>query len=247
MTAAADTQDNRIEVEIIGWGRNFENWRILKKILVGDPRTSTAVWEDLDRILLSPYRKASGEELYVACGLQDAMGHCTNEVYKFMSSRASRRLFACKGRGGTGVPMTTLPKKTDVGEKYNAYLVTVGVDTIKDQMFSWMKVEQPGSVGYMHFPDLPEYDAEHFMQLTAEKLVSRMSNGRLIYSYKKTRERNEAIDLFVYNRAALNLLRLDLNKMAENKQKVTWNPQRNVVQGQQQANRIRVLSKGVSV
>jgi phage terminase large subunit GpA-like protein len=248
LTAGVDTQDNRLEVEIIGWGRNFENWRILKKILIGDPRHNVAVWEDLDRILLSPYTKASGEQLFVACTLQDAMGHCTDEVYKFTAPRASRRVFACKGRGKTGVPMTMPPKKTEIGQKYNAYLVTVGVDTIKDQLFSWMKVEQPGSVGYMHFPDLPEYDQEHFLQLTSEKLVSRMVNGSMVYSYKKTRERNEALDLFVYNRAALNLLRLDLNKMADNKQKVTWNPMRNIPNSPtHQANRMRVLSKGVQV
>lgn len=146
--------------------------------------------------------------------------------------------------------MTSAPKKTDIGQRYNAYLVTVGVDTIKDQVFGWMKVEQPGAVGYMHFPDLPEYDTEHFMQLTGEKLVSRMVNGNLVYSYKKTRERNEALDLLVYNRAALNLLRLDLNKMADNRQKITWNPNRNIVQssGVAQANsQIRMISKGVSV
>ena len=90
------------------------------------------------------------------------------------------------------------------------------------------------------------------MQLTGEKLVSRMVNGNLVYSYKKTRERNEALDLMVYNRAALNLLRLDLNKMAENRQKVTWNPNRNMVRSSggvqsSQTSQIRVLSRGVSV
>ena len=78
-----------------------------------------------------------------------------------------------------------------------------------------------------------------------------MVNGNLVYSYKKTRERNEALDLMVYNRAALNLLRLDLNKMAENRQKVTWNPNRNMVRSSgvqsQQNSQIRVLSRGVSV
>ena len=251
LTAAVDTQDNRLEVEIRGWGRNFENWGILKKIIIGDPRKNMAVWDDLDRILLAPYSKANGEKMYVACALQDAMGHCTDEVYRFTGPRASRRIFACKGRGKTGVPMTSAPKKTDIGQRYNAYLVTVGVDTIKDQVFGWMKVEQPGAVGYMHFPDLPEYDTEHFMQLTGEKLVSKMVNGNLVYSYKKTRERNEALDLLVYNRAALNLLRLDLNKMADIRQKVTWNPNRNIVQSSgvsAQANsQIRMISKGISV
>lgn len=242
LTAGVDTQDNRLEVEIRGWGRNFESWGILKKIIVGDPHQD-AVWQELDQILLSPYTKANGESMYVACCLQDAMGHCTDEVYKFTAPRESRRVFACKGVGGTGKPMTMLPKKTEKGRKYSASLVDVGVDTIKDQIFAWMKIEQPGSVGYMHFPNYDDYSKDHFSQLTAEKLVSQMRNGTVVYKYVKTQERNEALDLMVYNRAALNLLRIDLNKYADAGKSVNWNPGTPVVTRRQVGR--RVVSGGV--
>lgn len=224
LTAGVDTQDNRLEVEVKAWGRNFENWGILKKIIVGDPRKQPEVWIELDRILTQPYRKADGTTLYVACTLQDAMGHCTEEVYAFTSKRESRRVYACKGVPGTGRPMTMLPKKTDKSRKYSASLVNVGVDTVKDQLFAWMEVDRPGNIGYMHFPNNEDYNHEHFLQLTAEVLVGKMRGGNMIYEYKKIRPRNEALDLSVYNRAALDLLRLDLNKMADQGQCVTWNP-----------------------
>lgn len=245
LTAGVDTQDNRLEIEIRGWGKNYENWGILKKIIVGNPDKSQGVWEELDRILLAPYSKANGEILYVACCLQDAMGHCTDAVYSFTGKRESRRVFACKGVGGTGRPMTLLPKKTDRGRAHSASLVDVGVDTIKDQLFSWMKVETPGSFGYMHFPNNDDYNAEHFEQLTAEKLVKQVRGGTVVYKYVKTRERNEALDLMVYNRAALNLIRIDLNKYAAANASVTFNPS-NVSSVKRNMVRRRVLSGGVS-
>jgi len=223
LTAGIDTQDNRLEIEVVGWGKNFESWGILKRIIVGDP-SQNYVWQTLDAILSQPYHKANGEMLYIAAALQDAMGHKTDEVYSFTGPRESRRIFACKGKSPTGIPITSLPRKTERGSRFSASLVTVGVDTVKDQLFSWMKVETPGEVGYMHFPDIDGYDDEHFAQLCSEKLVKEVRNGNVTYKYVKTRERNEALDLRVYARAALHLLRVDLNKMADAGVSYTHNP-----------------------
>ena len=247
LTAGIDTQDNRLEIEVVGWGRNYESWGINKKVLIGDP-SQESVWKELDAVLTQPYRKVNGECLYVACALQDAMGHKTDEVYKFTSMRESRRVFSCKGKGGTGVPMTSLPHKVDVRQGVYAgrtpSIVIVGVDTIKDQLFSWMKVTNPQSVGYMHLPDNSDYNVEHFEQLTAEKLVSRVRGGNVVYECKKTRDRNEALDIRVYARAALDLLRIDLNRFADAGMSVTWNPSSPVIPQQRQR---KVLNRGVRI
>jgi hypothetical protein len=47
---------------------------------------------------------------------------------------------------------------------------------------------------------------EYFAQLTGEKKVRELANGRPVYRYKKIRPRNEALDLEVYNLAALQSL-----------------------------------------
>lgn len=247
LTAAWDTQDNRIECEVRGWGKNFENWAIDKKVFVGDPNTDMSVWSRLDNYLMRPFHKADGSSMYVCCTLGDSGGHCTEMVYSFTGPRKSRRIFACKGRDGRGYPIAMLPKSTDKSAKYGAQVVEVGVDTIKDLFFSWAKVEKPGSVGYMHFPNLPEYNHEHFLQLASEKLVMKVKDGKVKHKYVKTRDRNEALDLFNYNRAALALMRIDLNTInavSDAGRVVNFNP---VTAQHPQPSGRRTLSKGVSV
>jgi phage terminase large subunit GpA-like protein len=54
--------------------------------------------------------------------------------------------------------------------------------------------------GYVH---LPKVDAEFIQQLCAEQLVTRRNrNGFAIREWQKMRERNEALDCYVYARAA---------------------------------------------
>ena len=54
--------------------------------------------------------------------------------------------------------------------------------------------------GFVH---LPKVDAEYLQQLCAEQLVTRRDrNGFAIREWQKMRERNEALDCYVYARAA---------------------------------------------
>lgn len=50
LTAGIDTQDDRLEIEIVGWGRNEERWSIAHIVIEGDPE-QPEVWEQLDALL----------------------------------------------------------------------------------------------------------------------------------------------------------------------------------------------------
>lgn len=241
LTAGVDTQDDRLEVEVVGWGAGLESWGITNKILVGDP-SQPAVWEMLDNVLKAGYENANGERMYVAATLVDAGGHHTDDVYRFTASREWRNVFACQGRAGIGRPIASRPRKTDKSNAVGASVVTVGVDTAKDQLFDWLTKEKV-CPGYCHFPRNKEYDSEFFAQITAEKRVKHYVRGALVWGYKKTRPRNEAIDKRNYARAALDTLGLDLNKMAENGYKFLRNVSEPVVRNSGR----RILSGGVSV
>ena len=45
LTAAVDVQDNRFEVEVRGWGRNYESWGIYKNEIYGE-LIKHEVWDD---------------------------------------------------------------------------------------------------------------------------------------------------------------------------------------------------------
>ena len=242
LTAGVDTQDDRLEVEVVGWGVGMESWGIKNKILVGDP-SQPAVWELLDNILKAGYTNTNGERMYVAATLVDAGGHHTDDVYRFTAQREWRNVFASVGKAGIGRPIASRPRKTDKSNAVGASVVTVGVDTAKDQLFDWLTKERV-CPGYCHFPKNNEYDSEFFAQMTAEKRVKHYVRGNLVWGYKKTRPRNEAIDKRVYARAAVDVIGVDVNKMAENGLKFLRNVSEPIVP----ANRgRRILSSGVSL
>jgi phage terminase large subunit GpA-like protein len=62
-------------------------------------------------------------------------------------------------------------------------------------------------VGFVH---LPKIDAEFIQQLCAEQLITRRDrNGFPVREWQKMRERNEALDCYVYARAAASSAGLD--------------------------------------
>jgi len=88
-------------------------------------------------------------------------------------------------------------------------LYQVGVDTAKRTVYSWLHNDK------VHFS--AELDEEFFAQLTAEKLVTKFRKGFSVLEWVKTRERNEALDCFVYAYAALNNLNPNLLKVRARK------------------------------
>lgn len=230
LTAGVDVQDDRLECDIVGWGPHRHRYGITHKVFVGDPSLS-AVWEALDQTLMAGYENPNGERLFVAGGLIDSGGHHTADVYRFTARREFRNIYACVGKAGLSRPIVTRPKRTDKSRALQATVVTVGVDVAKDQLFDCLAHEDRTAPGYCHFPDREEYNDEYFAQLTAEKRVIRWNHGVRVWAYKKIRERNEAIDTNNYAYAALHLLGIDVDKMAEAGVKFRRNlaePQQNI-------------------
>ena len=208
LTAGVDCQDDRLEVEIVGWGRDQESWSLDYRTLYGDP-SSPAVWQDLDSILKQQFEREDGKILTVRAACVDSGGHHTNSVYNYVRPREGNRIFAIKGVGGEGKPLVGKPSRNNIGK---IKLFPVGVDTAKDVLFSWMRIAEPGP-GYMHFPH--SRSDEYFRQLTAEKLVTRYHKGFARREWTKVRPRNEALDVRVYSMAAFSILNLNINAMAD--------------------------------
>ncbi|ABK45313.1 phage terminase GpA [Magnetococcus marinus MC-1] len=199
LTAGVDVQDDRLEIEIVGWGRDEESWSIDYRVLWGDP-SSPAVWEDLDNLLRYP-RPHSRQlpDMTIRAAAIDTGGHHTLKSYAFCRSRQGRRIWAIKGRGGQGVPIW--PRKPSTKNKGKVPLFIVGVDACKEAILSRLRIEEPGP-GYLHFP--MQRDGDYFKQLTAESVVTRYHKGRPIREWKKRdSDRNEALDCRVYAMAAL--------------------------------------------
>jgi phage terminase large subunit GpA-like protein len=201
LTCAVDVQDDRLEAEVQAWGELEENWRIDFQVFHGDPGKN-GIWADLDLYLQKTFMHENGHVLKIACTLIDSGGHYTQEVYRFVKKKAARRIFAIKGQGGVGVPIISRPSKSNLGK---VKLFRVGVDTAKELVMARLGVLKPGPA-YCHFPISYKFDEEYFLQLTAEERRTRFVKGFAVKEWHKTRKRNEAFDLAVYNLAARELL-----------------------------------------
>lgn len=208
LTAGVDVQDDRLEVEVIGWGRDYESWGIEHSMFWGDP-SRPQIWEQLDEHLKRTWTSADGRNLRLQAVCIDSGGHHTQSVYRFCKGKAVRRVFAIRGAGGEGRPLITRPTQNNT---YRVKIFTLGVDTGKGAIWSYLQVEEPGP-GYCHFPT--SYDSEFFEQLASEKVITRFKRGVAVRQWVKIRNRNEAFDLRVYALAALEMTRANLARIAD--------------------------------
>ena len=209
LTAGVDVQSDRLECEIVGWGRDEESWRIDFSIFYGDPNSSE-VWAELDKHLSETWLREDGVKLSVKGSCVDSGGHHTQSVYRFCKPRLGRRIFAIKGIGGEGKPLVNGRPSTNNNLKCKLW--SIGVDTAKEIIYSRLKINEVGA-GYCHFPQ--HYDDEYFKQSTAEKVVKKYHKGFHRREWIKVRERNEALDCRVYALAALNIMGISVNMLAQ--------------------------------
>lgn len=213
LTCGIDVQDDRLELELVGWGRDEQSWSIDYKILWGDP-ASSLVWTDLESYLdgvFSHETLASGLKIDAAC--IDTGGHHTQSVYEFCRGKERRRVWAIKGRAGA---LPIWPKRPGKVFKGRVNLFTVGVDTAKEAIFARLRKAISGA-GYCHFP--LDRDVAYFEQLTSERLRTKFIKGfPHRYWWKPDNRRNEALDCRVYAYAALQgliMMGLNLNKRVD--------------------------------
>lgn len=234
LTAGVDTQDDRLELTVFGFGLEEETWIIEHKIFPGDPARA-AVWTDLDQYLLKEFQHEKGFKMNIASTCIDAMGHKTDAVYNFCRPRFYRRVFAVQGVSGPGKPLVV---SYNIIKNKKVYLFRISSDSGKGLIYGRLKINKLGP-GYTHFPK--SLQENYFKQLTSERRVLKRTQGlpKLQWVLPAGR-RNEALDIHVYGLAALSILSPNLALLA--KQNIVYSVG---IQTKPPAKR-RILSKGVS-
>lgn len=208
VTASADVQKDRIELEAVGIGHGDESWGIEKVVIYGDTEQDE-VWSDLaDHIGGSDYQREDGVLLKITATAID-MRHKPKKVRDFCRKSGLPRVYPVYGvAGNTPILVTSRPHK-----RYRLRVFAVNGKIAKDTLFARLRLDNPGP-RYMHFPRGHGYDEEHFRQLTGEVLKTKYLHGFPVPFYEKIRERNEALDLRVYWLACLDILNPKLQTIA---------------------------------
>jgi len=216
LTAGVDVQKDRLEAEIVGWGRDKQSWSIDYRVIMGDTATPQP-WLELDKLLTESWSHNDKPErkLQIRILCVDS-GYNTQHVYNWVRKQPPDRVRAIKGSSDKQQTILGTLKDVDVnrdGSKLRRAVKvwTVGGNILKSELYGWLKMDkpedgQPFTPGYCHFP---MYDLEHFKRLTAEQLMKKTSKGHTSYEWVKVSERNEQLDCRIYARAAAHMFGID--------------------------------------
>ncbi|MTH66626.1 phage terminase large subunit family protein [Paracoccus sp. DK608] len=215
LTAGADVQKDRIEVDVWAWGRGLESWLVDHVVIEGGPDRHDA-WSELTALLDKSWPHERGAHLRIARLAIDT-GYEAPAVYSWSRAQGFAQVSPVKGVEGfnrsSPVSGPTFVDATEGGKRLRrgARLWTVAVSTFKAETYRFLRLERPteeemadGAAfppGSVHLPTWVE--SEWLKQFVAEQLVTvRTKRGFARLEWQKLRERNEALDCRVYARAA---------------------------------------------
>lgn len=217
LTAGVDTQDDRMEYEIVGHGFFGETWGIEKGIVMGRP-DDDATWNKLDEVVFDRVmRFENGVGLRVSMSFVDEGGHFTQSVRAQCNARISKKVFCIKGMPGQDRPYISPPKKQKIFVNQIAvgtcWQYQLGVDSGKEIIMDNLRVQTPGQK-YCHFPKRDDYGSAYFAGLLSETKVYD-PNKKQPWSWKKIpgHERNEPLDCRNYALAAFKALPKNLDEI----------------------------------
>ena len=224
LTAGVDVQGDRLECEIVGWGRNFHSWSIDYHVILGDPK-DTETWDKLEQYLRKPIEHASGHSLQISAIGVDT-GYSSKVVYRF-TGRFPRAVHG-HGRSYISQPLTLVPTKgghsgvkliesissEDAARtRRGLKIVTIGTHTAKQELYDWLRARPTvdTETGQMKLPFgytfYPRYEPSYFQGLCSETRVVR-ENGKIEW-LKDPSVRNEPLDCRIIARAMASLYGID--------------------------------------
>jgi phage terminase large subunit GpA-like protein len=217
ITAGADVQIDRIEIDVWAWGRQLESWLVEHIVIAGDTGQQST-WNALTELLGRTWEHEEGRRL----GLQRLAidtGGFTSKVYEWARTQDRSMILPVKGMPAYDrlVPVSG-PTRIEVmpnGErlKRGINLWTVSVSYFKKELYKHLNLLKPTDeqlaqglrypAGFVHLPNsVPD---EWVKQLVSEQqVIVRNRRGFAVRTeWRQLRARNEAIDCRVYARAAV--------------------------------------------
>lgn len=213
ITAGVDIQEDRIEVQIIGWMKGKISQLMDYRVLTGDA-DKPEVWAELTKIVNETWVRDDGMELPLRLMAIDS-GYKATKVYDYAKKFSITKVVVVKGR--ESLDMVFSPPRsveyTKAGKKIGKHKVFgVGVSICKSELYGRLKLtidKETGEVpdGYCYFMPM---DAWFYRSITAEELVRATDKRNQVkYVWVKKFERNEALDTYIYARAAAAIVGMD--------------------------------------
>ncbi|MDP3960294.1 MAG: phage terminase large subunit family protein [Pseudorhodobacter sp.] len=205
--AGVDCQQDRIEVQLVAFGRNFRRW-VVDYIVIPHSISDQEGRDALDALLRGTWRTALGLRLPIDMLAIDS-GNWTSEVWAWGKRHPWSRVILVKGAssetGPVMKPQQFYPKDSrkpiKVGVQKRAWMLNVS--QLKADFYGWLAKPDPLERGFTGFArDLGD---EYYRMVTAEvRVLSRARSGVVTSSWQLAEpgRRNEALDTMLYAEAA---------------------------------------------
>lgn len=205
LTAGADCQDDRIEVQIVAHGANLRRW-VVDYIVIPQPITEEAGCAALDALLKTTFRTARGLPLTLDMLAIDVNAY-TDAVWAWAKRHPWTRVILVRGSpsqtGPLMMPMKFERKKDGGAKRAQKRAYNLNVSQMKADFYGWLDKTDPISRGYCAFAkDLGD---EYYRQVTAEvRVLKRARSGTVTSQWElvEPSRRNEALDTVNYAAAA---------------------------------------------
>jgi phage terminase large subunit GpA-like protein len=202
--AGIDCQIDRVECQVVGFGREFRRYVIDYRILPGHI-TEERCQELLDAFLAQKYKTETGGEMGLSLTAIDG-GAWTEDVWDWARRHPKDRVIMVRGANQDTAPRLARVRrerneKTGKLLRYSSRFYNFNSSVIKMALYRDLAKDDPLSRGAVLFPR--GLDDEYFRQLTSERRQPEKRHGFIVYRWvKDDSQRNEALDTWCQAEAA---------------------------------------------
>ena len=203
MTLGLDCQIDRVEWQLVGFGRDRRRWVIDHHVVPGHiSRQETR--ERLDALMAQTWLNAAGRRIGADMAAIDGNAW-TEDVWDWARRHPASRVIMVRGRGEDGVPLIMPVKKERDRRgnllKYSRRFYNFGTSILKMALYRNLAVADLLAEGYVGLPQ--GLDDEFYRQLTAERREPEKRDGFVVYRWKKDpSQANEGLDTHLQAEAA---------------------------------------------
>jgi len=204
LTLGIDCQKDRVEWQLIAWGRDYRRHVVDVDIITGHI-TEEACMTGLDHLMLRTWKHASGRMIGLDLAAIDGNAW-TEDVWTWAKRHPASKVIMVRGVGSESAPLIARVRRerNRVGKliSYSKRFYNFATSVLKMSLYRNVGKADPMERGFVGFPRaLPD---EYFRQLTAEhrKAVKRR-DGFVDWKWvKDDNQANEALDTMLQAEAA---------------------------------------------
>ena len=197
LTIGIDCQADRVEWQLVGWGREFRRYVVDYGVIPGHISEDTTR-DRLDALLAQAWRNCAGRKIGLDRAAIDGNAW-TEDVWSWAKRHPRSRLIMVRGRGEDSAPRIARVKKERNDKsgkllKWAGRFFNFGASVLKMALYRDLAKDDPLAKGFVAFPS--GLEDEYFRQLTAEyRKAHKRKDGFAVFKWEKDPgQANEALD-----------------------------------------------------